>query len=271
MLNMQMILQDIAGDQQGWEKLLATMAANYKYSFAHQLYIYAQKPQATACANIQLWNQLGRWINKGAKGIFLPKNESGKRHQYVFDISDTYGEEITVWKFSSQKDETAVRAALQLPQEEPFREALLLGAEEAAATAAESQWEDYLSRDSHPIAQEEFRELIEDTVCQMVMLRTGLEPLSTIRHKELLHEKGKWLGEYISQCGQQVLRQIEAAVKHPERYLSAKPIVQPEHQEEPQIEHEKDNTPEAAEKQEEPQPEAPDLSKLPTAVPGILW
>ena len=268
MLRVETILRDISKDPQSWEKLLPTMAANYKYSFIHQLYIYAQKPQATACANIQLWNRLGRWINKGAKGILLPKSEKG--HTHVFDISDTHGKKVPLWNFLAERDENPVRSALQLPREEPFREALLLGTEESAATAAENQWEDYLFRDSHPIAQEEFRELIEDTVCQMVMLRTGLEPLSAIRHQELLHQKGEWLGEYISQCGQQVLRQIEAAVKHPERYLSAEPIipVSSEHREEPQTEKEKDNTPEASEKQEEPQPEVPDLSQLPISRTG---
>ena len=268
MLRVETILRDISKDPQSWEKLLPTMAANYKYSFIHQLYIYAQKPQATACANIQLWNRLGRWINKGAKGILLPKSEKG--HTHVFDISDTHGKKVPLWNFLAERDENPVRSALQLPREEPFREALLLGTEEAAATAAENQWEDYLFRDSHPIAQEEFRELIEDTVCQMVMLRTGLEPLSAIRHQELLHQKGEWLGEYISQCGQQVLRQIEAAVKHPERYLSAEPIipVSSEHREEPQTEKEKDNTPKASEKQEEPQSEVPDLSQLPISRTG---
>ena len=258
-----MILRDVSADPQGWEKLISTMAANYKYSFSHQLYIYAQKPQATACADIQLWNRLGRWVKKGAKGIALPKSEKGR--SYVFDISDTYGKEVPLWKLDVLQDEDAVKAALRLPKQEPLREALLIGASEEAAAAAEEYWEEYLQRDSHPMTQEEMRELMEDTVCQMVMLRTGLEPLSTIRHKELLPEKGEWIGNTLSLCAQQILRQIETAVKHPERYLLAEPTVK---QEEPQTEPEKDNIPAAAEKQEKPQPAAPNLSELPISRTG---
>ena len=50
---------------------LETAAKNYKYSFADQILIYAQKPTATACAEIETWNKLGRWVNKGTKGITL--------------------------------------------------------------------------------------------------------------------------------------------------------------------------------------------------------
>ena len=263
MLSIKMILRDVSADPQGWEKLISTMAANYKYGFSRQLYIYAQKPQATACADIQLWNRLGRWVKKGAKGIALPKSEKGR--SYVFDISDTYGKEVPLWKLDVLQDEDAVKAALRLPKQEPLREALLIGASEEAAAAAEEYWEEYLQRDSHPMTQEEMRELMEDTVCQMVMLRTGLEPLSTIRHKELLPEKGEWIGNTLSLCAQQILRQIETAVKHPERYLLAEPTVK---QEEPQTEPEKDNLPEAAKEQEKPQPEIPNLSELPISRTG---
>ena len=263
MLSIKMILRDVSADPQGWEKLISTMAANYKYGFSRQLYIYAQKPQATACADIQLWNRLGRWVKKGAKGIALPKSEKGRI--YVFDISDTHGKEVPLWKLDVLQDEEAVKAALQLPKQEPLRDSLLIGASEEAAAAAEEYWEEYLQRDSHPMTQEEMRELMEDTVCQMVMLRTGLEPLSTIRHKELLPEKGEWIGNTLSLCAQQILRQIETAVKHPERYLLAEPTA---NQEELQTDPEKDNLPEAAEKQEKPQPAAPNLSELPISRTG---
>ena len=263
MLSIKMILRDVSADPQGWEKLISTMAANYKYGFSRQLYIYAQKPQATACADIQLWNRLGRWVKKGAKGIALPKSEKGR--SYVFDISDTYGKEVPLWKLDVLQDEDAVKAALRLPKQEPLREALLIGASEEAAAAAEEYWEEYLQRDSHPMTQEEMRELMEDTVCQMVMLRTGLEPLSTIRHKELLPEKGEWIGNTLSLCAQQILRQIETAVKHPERYLLAEPTA---NQEELQTDPEKDNIPAATEKQQKPQPAAPNLSELPISRTG---
>lgn len=85
-----------------WTAFLKTAAWNYKYPFQDQLLIYAQRPNATACAEIDLWNQkLGRWVNRGAKGIAL-LDDSGSRLalRHVFDVSDTNSRQnrpITLW------------------------------------------------------------------------------------------------------------------------------------------------------------------------------
>ena len=63
--------RDIASNADRYTDFLITAANNYKYSFKEQLLIHAQKPDATACAEIDTWNKLGRWVNKGTKGIAL--------------------------------------------------------------------------------------------------------------------------------------------------------------------------------------------------------
>ena len=71
-------------------KYLTTAARLYKYPFREQLLIYAQRPDATACASIELWNErMHCWVNKGAKGIALLDEDDahGKRLKYVFDVS----------------------------------------------------------------------------------------------------------------------------------------------------------------------------------------
>ena len=81
----------LAGDYRGWTDFLTTSARLYKYNYYDQLLIYAQRPDATACAEFDLWNNtMHRYIHKGAKGIALitPTNY-GPRLRYVFDISDT--------------------------------------------------------------------------------------------------------------------------------------------------------------------------------------
>ena len=61
---------DIASSPADWMKYLDTAARLYRYSFTDQLLIYAQRPQATACASLELWNEkMMRWVNRGAKGI----------------------------------------------------------------------------------------------------------------------------------------------------------------------------------------------------------
>ena len=87
---------------------LKTAANNYKYSFADQVLIFAQKPDATACAEIETWNRLGRWVNKGTKGIaLLIDRDVPYKLRYVFDIADTnsrYGHDVKLW---AMKDDYA--------------------------------------------------------------------------------------------------------------------------------------------------------------------
>ena len=81
----------LAGDYRGWADFLTTSARLYKYNFYDQLLIYAQRPDATACAEFDLWNNtMHRYIRKGSKGIALiTPSEYGPRLRYVFDVSDT--------------------------------------------------------------------------------------------------------------------------------------------------------------------------------------
>jgi hypothetical protein len=89
-----------------WTSFLTTAAWNYKYKFQEQLLIFAQKPEATACASIVVWNNLGRWVNKGAKGIAMIDDSSSTtklRHntlaknglQHFDSWASTFGETVT--------------------------------------------------------------------------------------------------------------------------------------------------------------------------------
>ena len=75
-----------------WQQFLKTASRIYKYPFRDQLLIHAQRPDATACASMDIWNRrMGRWINRGANGIALIDNSSPTpKVRYVFDISDTH-------------------------------------------------------------------------------------------------------------------------------------------------------------------------------------
>ena len=75
-----------------WMDYLDTASRVYKYPFSDQLLIHAQRPDATACASLELWNnRMGRWVNRGAKGIALIDDSTDwPRLRYVFDVSDTH-------------------------------------------------------------------------------------------------------------------------------------------------------------------------------------
>jgi len=84
--------EDVLKNISNWQDYLTTASKLYKYSFDDQIMIYAQRPDATACANIEIWNKkMNRWVKRGSKGIALIRqNQGGKpRIEYVFEVSDT--------------------------------------------------------------------------------------------------------------------------------------------------------------------------------------
>ena len=105
---------EVSSGAKPYMAFLETAAANYKYSFKEQLLIYAQRPDATALAEIGTWNKLGRWVNKGAKGIaLLVENDPKNRLRHVFDISDTnsyYGHDITPWQMKARYEDAVIEA-----------------------------------------------------------------------------------------------------------------------------------------------------------------
>lgn len=85
--------KEVARNEESWKKYLNTASRLYKYPFKDQLLIYAQRPDATACASIEIWNdKMHCWVNKGAKGIALIDEEGSPYTglRYVFDISDVH-------------------------------------------------------------------------------------------------------------------------------------------------------------------------------------
>ena len=83
----------ITGSLQSWTAFLATAARLYKYPYHEQLMIFAQRPNATACAEYDLWNkQMRRFVRRGARGIgLLDTSGDNPKIRYVFDVADTGG------------------------------------------------------------------------------------------------------------------------------------------------------------------------------------
>ena len=84
-------MREISSGEENWTKFLTTSSRLYKYPFKEQVLIYAQRPNATACASVEIWNQLMNcWINHGAKGIALIDEGRFSKLKYVFDVSDVH-------------------------------------------------------------------------------------------------------------------------------------------------------------------------------------
>ena len=107
------LTSDLTAHRGAWRQFLQTAARVYKYSFADQLLIFGQRPDATACAELSLWNdRMGRWVNRGAHGIALIDTRGRRpRLRYVFDVSDTHpsrerlGRPLRLWTIRPEQQE----------------------------------------------------------------------------------------------------------------------------------------------------------------------
>ena len=139
---------EVLSSQYKYLAFLQTAARNYKYSFVEQLLIHEQKPNATACAGIDVWNKLGRWVNRGVHGIALPDTSTPQyRLRYVFDVSDTNsyaGRTVNLWAMRPRYEAAVMEAlsdSFDLPsgQGQTFPDFL----EAAAKVLVEDNYTDY--------------------------------------------------------------------------------------------------------------------------------
>jgi len=184
--------QRLTDKRSNWLHFLKTAGWNYKYAFHDQVLIHAQKPQATACAELDFWNKrFRRWVNKNAEGIALIDDTHDKlRLRYVFDISDTnsfYGYEVRLWQLR-ERHHSGVTEALansfgDLNEPADMPSALIA----AAKNAAEDNYADYLAElltikedsfleelDDFNV-QVEFRQTLETSIAYMLLTRCGYD------------------------------------------------------------------------------------------------
>lgn len=106
--------KEVVRNEENWRRYLNTASRLYKYPFKEQLLIYAQRPDATACASIEIWNEkMHCWVNKGAKGIALIDEDSFSGLKYVFDISDVHkarriGQFPNLWEMREEHMEAVI-------------------------------------------------------------------------------------------------------------------------------------------------------------------
>ena len=232
--------RDIASNADRYTDFLITAANNYKYSFKEQLLIHAQKPDATACAEIDTWNKLGRWVNKGTKGIaLLIDRDVPYKLRHVFDISDTNsraGRNITLWQMKPEY-EYAVSESLQASfgdVEEPrdFPHLLI----DISGYAVEDNFSDYLM-ELNAVKAGSFLEELDDTsleawlkttlkssVAFMALSRAGYEPRQYFDREDFSHlfdfntvEVISVLGAAVSDISEMVIREMGETVKEMEK------------------------------------------------------
>ena len=224
-----------------WTAFLQTAARLYKYPYLDQLMIYAQRPDATACAAYDLWNdRMGRYVKRGARGIAL-MDDSGDHPvlRYVFDVSDTgtRRESRAPWLWTLEEPHLpAVTSALEQSYEIPGDGGLVEQLEIIAATLSAQYWNDHredvldivdgslLAAYDDDTIGVQFRTAATISVAYTLLSRCGLAPEEVLHHEDFMPifdfntpATIGALGTAVSQLSEQVLRQIERTIKHYER------------------------------------------------------
>lgn len=229
-------LKEITQNGESWIKFLNTASNNYKYSFNEQVLIYAQKPNATACADIETWNKkLRRWVNKGAKGIALLSMENGRNVlRHVFDISDTHSginKDFKLWEIKPSYEngiiETLENSFGNLEVKSNLAEAIY----SASINLVEDNYQDYLVDLKEVLdgsllegmqdidLEGNFIVLLAKSISYMAMKRCGIDPtehfnvsdfemISSFNNKRVVSR----LGAAISDIAEQELREIYSSV-----------------------------------------------------------
>ena len=236
--------KQVTGSFGEWTAFLETMGRLYKYPFHEQLMIFAQKPNATACADYDLWNkQMGRYVRRGTKGIALiDTSGDNPRLKYVFDVSDTGGKEnsrrLNLWEYKDEHQD-AVTAALENRYGVSGEKGLADQLEQIASKLVTEYWNDN-SRDILGILADSFLEEYDDynvevafrnaatvSTTYALMSRCGLNPGDYFEHEDFLsvfdfntRDTIAVLGSAVSNSIEQILRQIAVTVKNYEREAS---------------------------------------------------
>ena len=234
------VATQLTGSWQEWAGFLTTASRLYKYPFHEQLMIYAQRPDATACAEYDLWNEkMGRYVRRGSKGIALVDDSGDRpRLRYVFDISDTGTREHsrTPWLWQlEERHLDSVQAMLERTYDVSGDD-LVGQLTEVAGKLAEEYWTEH-QQDFFYIVDGSFLEEYDEynigvqfkaaatvSITYALMSRCGLEPERYFDHEDFMAifdfntpPTIGALGTAVSQINQQVLRQIGITVRNAER------------------------------------------------------
>ena len=188
----------VSNSPQDWMSYLDVAARLYRYSFTDTLLIHAQRPDATACAELELWNQkMSRWVNRGAKGIAL-LDDTGPRTKlrYVFDIADTHlvrgGRTPLLWNLDSHEHEQIILDHLAdtygLSQTDSMNTALLELAQQLTADNLDEAMDGLAYEVADTFLEEldednirvRFRELMTNSIFYTLSRRCGQEPMDVL-------------------------------------------------------------------------------------------
>lgn len=230
-------LTQISKNPDDWMSFLECAAMNYKYPFNDQVLIYAQRPEAVACAKIEAWNkQVGRWVNRGAKGIALLSEDNGYTNlRYVFDIADTnskFGKSFRLWSVSRPYELDIIESLENKYGELDDKSSLGLAIKSVSKILVEDNMQDYLENlkfyrensSLEPMTDEAvqllFQNALENSIAFSMIKRCGLNPNDYFTNEDFTpilvfdsYETITRLGVATSEISEMGIREIYNTIK----------------------------------------------------------
>ena len=269
--------RQITGSYRSWTAFLATAARLYKYPYNEQLMIYAQRPNATACAEYDFWkDRMGRYVQRGSTGIALIDTSGYQpRLRYVFDVADTAPRDaarsFTLWEMRAEH-EAKVCSMLTEQYDVPQDGGIIAQFERVADKLALEYWSEqkrdicdiiadsFLSGYDEDNIRMAFKTAASTSITYALMARCGFSPDGYFEPEDFMPvfdfntpAAVSVLGTAVSEISQRVLRQIEITVKRHERERRAERTE--EHGEQPDLQDQRrisDPRPEPARESAEP-------------------
>ena len=230
-------LTQISKNPDDWMSFLECAAMNYKYPFNDQVLIYAQRPEAVACAKIEAWNkQVGRWVNRGAKGIALLSEDNGYTNlRYVFDITDTnskFGKSFRLWSVPKPYEVDIIESLENKYGELEDKSSLGLAIKSVSKILVEDNMQDYLedlkfyreNSSLEPMTDEAvqllFQNALENSIAFSMIKRCGLNPNDYFTNEDFTpilafdsYETITRLGVATSEISEMGIREIYNTIK----------------------------------------------------------
>ena len=230
-------LTQISKNPDDWMSFLECAAMNYKYPFNDQVLIYAQRPEAVACAKIEAWNkQVGRWVNRGAKGIALLSEDNGYTNlRYVFDIGDTnskFGKSFRLWSVPKPYEVDIIESLENKYGELEDKSSLGLAIKSVSKIIVEDNMQDYLedlkfyreNSSLEPMTDEAvqllFQNALENSIAFSMIKRCGLNPNDYFTNEDFTpilafdsYETITRLGVATSEISEMGIREIYNTIK----------------------------------------------------------
>ena len=238
--------RQVTGSWERWTSFLTTAGRLYKYPYHEQLMIHAQRPDATACAEYDLWNdKMNRYVKRGSKGIALLDNSGDKpRLRYVFDVSDTgtrrNSRPVYLWKMNDEyvpSVQAALEKAFGIPAQDNTLDSQIDGIARQLAT---DYWEEHGRQFLDIIAESylegydefntgaSFKNAATVSIAYTLYSRCVENPNEYFEHEDFLdifdfntRQTANALGTAVSQMSAQVFREIEVTIRNYERTKQA--------------------------------------------------